>query len=114
VLLYSNLLIFSFAVTRGHIESVDDLQELEQARINVRVNILLRESTAATNNTDNLVSYHVPRHCEPHHGPGEFVFMGRRRLGYMALSCAASLGEWTTLVATMNKDGSAHCVLAHS
>lgn len=53
----------------------------------------------------------MPRHCDPQHGPGEFVFMGRKRLGDLTLVCAPSLSEWADIVRTMNSDGTSHCVL---
>ncbi len=41
-----------------------------------------------------VATLHVPRRCQAKHGHGEFVFMGRRRLGDAILWCAPRLEEW--------------------
>ncbi|KAK6643082.1 hypothetical protein RUM43_004585 [Polyplax serrata] len=60
---------------------------------------------------NDVVKLVMPRQCHPHRGPGEFVFMGRQRLGDLSLVCAARLSEWATIVRTFNSDGTSHCVL---
>ena len=63
------------------------------------------------NDSDEQVSVNVARHCGARHGTGEFVFMARKKLGDLALSCAPRLEDWVTVVRKINKDGTAHCVL---
>lgn len=60
---------------------------------------------------NDIIKLNMPRHCHPQHGPGEFVFMGRKRLGDLTLVCAPRLSEWTYIVRTMNSDGTSHCLL---
>lgn len=125
---FSLFLFFSFSVTRGTIHSIDDKQELEIAEINVKITKVLRHSTDelslsnleedAQNEVDagalvagDVIKMNMPRHCEPQHGPGEFVFMGRKRLGEMTVVCAPTLTEWAEMARSMNSDGTSHCVL---
>lgn len=62
-------------------------------------------------NENDIVKFAMPRHCNPHHGPGEFVFMGKKRLGDLTMVCVSSLSDWAEMVRTMNSDGTSHCVL---
>ncbi|KAK6624100.1 hypothetical protein RUM44_010958 [Polyplax serrata] len=128
-------------VVRGLIYGIDVRQELEIAEINVKITKILRHSTddlygssiVGFSTVDNGINYNsseeeevvkkkkfsendvvklvMPRQCHPHRGPGEFVFMGRQRLGDLSLVCAARLSEWATIVRTFNSDGTSHCVL---
>lgn len=54
---------------------------------------------------------HVPLTCQVKHGQGEFVFMGRQRLGDAVLWCAPRVEEWTEMVRQARRDGSAQCRL---
>lgn len=54
---------------------------------------------------------HVPLSCQVSHGSGEFVFMGRKRLGDAILWCAPRLEEWQQWVDRANRDGTAQCRL---
>lgn len=54
---------------------------------------------------------HVPLTCQVKHGSGEFVFMGRKRLGDAVLWCAPRLEEWQQWVHQAQTDGSAQCRL---
>lgn len=60
---------------------------------------------------NDIVKLVMPRRCSPHHEPGEFVFMGRKKLGDLSLVCVSSLSEWAEIVRTLNSDGTSHCVL---
>lgn len=54
---------------------------------------------------------HVPLTCQVKHGSGEFVFMGRKRLGDAVLWCAPRVEEWQQWVHQAQTDGSAQCRL---
>lgn len=54
---------------------------------------------------------HVPLTCQVKHGSGEFIFMGRKRLGDAVLWCAPRLEEWQQWVHQAQTDGSAQCRL---
>lgn len=119
---------FCITVTRGIIRSIENKEELEVAQLTVKVTKLLRQSTedsvsltsTSVNdslnsvvmvNSDEQVFLNVPLHCGARHGTGEFVFMARRKLGDLALSCAPRLEDWVNIVRKINKEGTAHCVL---
>lgn len=123
-------------VTRGIIRSIEKRSEIEMSEVTVKVTKHLRHSSSGvggeddfdseeytensvvgsnskknTNNEDGVVYLHVPIHCGARHGDGEFVFMARRKLGELALTCAPRLEDWADIVRTENHNGSAHCVL---
>ncbi|KDR10831.1 hypothetical protein L798_14813, partial [Zootermopsis nevadensis] len=115
-------------VTRGIIRSIENRDELDAAQLTVKVTKLLRQSTednmaptslsldgesnnVVTDNSDGQVLLNVALHCGARHGTGEFVFMARRKLGDLALSCAPRLEDWVNVVRKINKEGTAHCVL---
>lgn len=54
---------------------------------------------------------HVPLTCQVKHGQGEFVFMGRQRLGDAVLWCAPRAEEWAVMIQEAMKEGSAQCRL---
>uniref|UniRef100_A0A1B6CQ58 NTR domain-containing protein n=1 Tax=Clastoptera arizonana TaxID=38151 RepID=A0A1B6CQ58_9HEMI len=108
-------------VTRGIIRSIEAKDELEVSEVTVKITKHLRHSTLnieESNNVDEeewpsqLVYLHVPAHCGARRGTGEFVFMARRKLGELALTCAPRLEDWVEIVRTENLNGSAHCVLS--
>lgn len=122
-------------VARGYIRSVENDEDLEEARVNVKLTRVLRRLVevgvegagpglgpdAASNSLDEdeAVWVHgdegatlrMPLHCGAKPGPGEFVFMARRKLSQLALTCSASLDNWVQVVSDVNTQGSAHCVL---
>lgn len=110
-----------FSVTRGIIRSIESRDELGVSEVTVKMTKHLRHSTSSveeeTNSIDDedtpsgLVYLHVPGHCGARRGTGEFVFMARRKLGELALTCAPRLEDWAEIVRTENLNGSAHCVL---
>jgi hypothetical protein len=119
--------ISSITVTRGIIRSIENKDELDAAQLTVKVTKLLRQSTednmaltspsdgesnsVVMDSSDEQVLLNVALHCGARHGTGEFVFMARRKLGDLALSCAPRLEDWVNIVRKINKEGTAHCVL---
>lgn len=125
------------SVARGYIRSVENDEDLEESRVVVKMTRLLRRlaeegagagpgpgAEDAEDNSldgdedegvwvtgDETVSLRMPLHCGAKHGPGEFVFMARRKLGQLALTCAPRLEDWVLIVSDVNQAGSAHCVL---
>lgn len=68
----------------------------------------LDSSESADEHTGTL---HVPLTCQVKHGSGEFIFMGRKRLGDAVLWCAPRLEEWQEWIQQAQMDGSAQCRL---
>jgi hypothetical protein len=120
-------LLFSITVTRGIIRGIENKDELQVAQLTVKVTKLLRQTaddnlsltpssdgesnSVVMGDSDEQVLLNVARHCGARHGTGEFVFMARRKLGDLALSCAPRLEDWANVVRKINNDGTAHCVL---
>ncbi|KAK3931187.1 Meteorin-like protein [Frankliniella fusca] len=136
-------------VARGYIRSVENDEELEESRVQVKLTRVLRrlaelepthgaggggrlgpsagedDEDAARDNevvaedeeedeavwVNEAATLRMPLHCGAKHGPGEFVFMARRKLGQLALTCAARLDHWVRVVSEVNAQGGAHCVL---
>ena len=69
--------------------------------------------SAPSGRSDNehLATLHVPRRCQAKHGGGEFVFMGRQRLGDAILWCAPRLEEWQQWIQQDHLRQSAQCRL---
>lgn len=111
-------------------------EDLEESRVHVKLTRVLRQLAeagvdgaglgldalgAASNSLDEdeavwvhgdeAATLRMPLHCGAKPGPGEFVFMARRKLSQLALTCAASLDNWVQVVSDVNAQGSAHCVL---
>ncbi|XP_076069381.1 meteorin-like protein [Oratosquilla oratoria] len=64
---------------------------------------------AATGSYEGVVQ--VPLKCGAQHGEGEFIFMGRIRLGEPMLWCAPRRIEWAEITKRALSAGSAHCIL---
>lgn len=60
---------------------------------------------------EHVGTLHLPLTCQVKHGSGEFVFMGRKRLGDAVLFCAPRLEEWQQWVQQAQNDGTAQCRL---
>lgn len=60
---------------------------------------------------EHVGTLHLPLTCQVKHGSGEFVFMGRKRLGDAVLFCAPRLEEWQQWIQQAQNDGSAQCRL---
>ncbi|XP_034248500.1 meteorin-like protein [Thrips palmi] len=124
-------------VARGYIRTVENDEDLEESRVNVKLTRVLRrlaeagvegagpglgpgpdaasngldEDEAVWVHGDESATLRMPLHCGAKPGPGEYVFMARRKLSQLALTCAASLDNWVQVVSDVNAQGSAHCVL---
>ncbi|KAE8737627.1 hypothetical protein FOCC_FOCC016909 [Frankliniella occidentalis] len=130
-------------VARGYIRAVENDEDLEESRVQVKLTRVLRRlaelepsqgpgqgqgGAGEDDEDDNEVggggadedepvwvneaaTLRMPLHCGAKHGPGEFVFMARRKLGQLALTCAARLDHWVQVVSEVNAQGGAHCVL---
>ncbi|KAF4522081.1 hypothetical protein B566_EDAN004066 [Ephemera danica] len=114
-------------VARGRITATEEVDEHRVTQLSVRVTKVLRampgdptsEQDDANSSQENVlqappatkVVITVGQHCGARHGEGEFVFMARRRLGDLALTCAPRLEDWAMLSRKLNRLGSAHCVL---
>lgn len=117
--------------------SVENDEYLEESRVHVKLTRVLRRLAETDSDGDGLgaeeanslgesaedeavwvsgdeaatATLRLPLHCGAKHGPGEFVFMARRKLGQLALACAARLDQWVQVVSDANAQGAAHCVL---
>ncbi|XP_065338568.1 meteorin-like protein [Cloeon dipterum] len=60
---------------------------------------------------ENKVHLVIGQHCGAHQGEGEFVFMARRKLGDLTLTCAPTLGEWIRVSKRLNRKDSTECIL---
>lgn len=70
------------------------------------------ENSILSGDRESLVELTVPFHCGAKHGTGEFVFMARRKLGALAITCAPRLEDWAEVVRSESLGGSANCVLS--
>lgn len=123
--------VFSVSVTRGIIWSIDNQEEMESSSLSVKVTKHLRHSSSGLasdteeedddeensilsgdRDRESLVELTVPFHCGAKHGTGEFVFMARRKLGALAITCAPRLEDWAEVVRSESLGGSANCVLS--
>lgn len=122
--------MFSVTVTRGIIHGVENRDDMEVSQMSVKVTKLIRHTTEDGYSSDledsnsipddddsssssllDRVTINVAQHCGVSHGLGEFVFMARRKLGYLTLQCAPRLEDWAVLVNRLSEEGKAHCVL---
>jgi hypothetical protein len=116
-------------VTRGIIRTIENQEDLETSTVSVKVTKHLRHSSSSMTSDgeeeeeeeensiipgekENVVQLVLPGHCGAKHGTGEFVFMARRKLGDLAITCAPRLEDWAEVVRTENLSGSANCVLS--
>lgn len=106
-------------MTRGIIRSVETQEETSQ--VTVKVTKHLRHSSPEENSIDGdedddskgegVVQLTLPSHCGAKHGTGEFVFMARRKLGDLAITCAPRLEDWVEVIRAESISGNANCVL---
>lgn len=69
------------------------------------------KSSESLDDEEHTGTLHVPLTCQVKHGSGEFIFMGRKRLGDAVLWCAPRLEEWQQWIHQAQTDGSAQCRL---
>jgi hypothetical protein len=69
------------------------------------------ETNSLLDTEEHTGTLHVPLTCQVKHGSGEFLFMGRKRLGDAVLWCAPRLEEWQQWIHQAQMDGSAQCRL---
>ncbi|EFX88494.1 hypothetical protein DAPPUDRAFT_41548, partial [Daphnia pulex] len=105
-------------VARGFISSVYNDDQLERTLLKVRATRVIRQASTVFEPTNSLLdteehtgTLHVPLTCQVKHGSGEFLFMGRKRLGDAVLWCAPRLEEWQQWIHQAQMDGSAQCRL---
>ena len=72
---------------------------------------LTADNQLEESNEEHTGTLHVPLTCQVKHGSGEFIFMGRKRLGDAVLWCAPRLEEWQQWIQQAQTDGSAQCRL---
>ncbi|XP_046659901.1 meteorin-like protein [Homalodisca vitripennis] len=114
-------------VTRGIIRAIENQEDAQTSSVTVKVTKHLRHSSSGVTSwsseeeeeensvlpggRETLVELTVPGHCGAKHGTGEFVFMARRKLGDLSITCAPRLEDWVEVVRSENLSGSANCVL---
>jgi hypothetical protein len=109
-------------VARGRFTGTEEFDELKLTQLSIRVTKVLRslpndpteeeeENVIPAPETAQKVTLTMGQQCGARDGDGEFVFMARRRLGDLTLTCAPRLEEWAVLSRKLNRLGSAHCVL---
>lgn len=108
-------------VVRGSINAIRNNEELERTEVGVGVSKLWRQTAPVFQKSEPLDTnslapaeglqgtVHVPIHCGAKHGDGEFVFMGRLRLGEPELLCAPRMEDWEDAVRKGERDGSLQC-----
>ena len=128
-------------VARGSISSIFNDAQLDQTLMTVRASRVIRQASSVFRPTsrkrkrkwiaapskwkgmdgveedlsdadqDHVATLHLPLSCHVKHGSGEFLFMGRKRLGDAVLWCAPRLEEWEQWIAEANTQGTAQCRL---
>ena len=56
-------------------------------------------------------SVYVPRHCAAHEGRGQYLLMGRHRLGVPMVTCSLAAAEWSRIRAAAERAATNQCVL---
>jgi len=114
-----------FAVARGRIFKTAENGALKQTHLTVRVTKTLRtlhsdptlseeeleNVIASPTEEENVLHLVVGQHCGARQGDGEFVFMVRRKLGDLTLTCAPRLDEWVRVLRRLSRSGAAECIL---
>ena len=54
---------------------------------------------------------HVARHCGAHEGRGQYVLMGRHRLGVPMVTCTLAADDWRRIRTDAERAGTNECVL---
>ena len=72
-------------------------------------NDVTRETEASSRTFSGSII--VPHKCAVHHGKGEFLFLGRIRLGRAFLKCAPRLDDFKRLWHSATKTGHNPCVI---
>uniref|UniRef100_T1J800 NTR domain-containing protein n=1 Tax=Strigamia maritima TaxID=126957 RepID=T1J800_STRMM len=109
-------------VAKGIITSIRDNNQLERSEIKIKAHKVIREATTPvfkqqqnmfTNDElqEQYTTLHVPSKCHVMQDDGEFVFMGRLRLGDPILRCAPRLEEWNKLKDQVAVSGRSQCTL---
>jgi len=126
-------------VARGSISSIFNDAQLDRTLMTVRASRVIRQASSVFRPTqrkrkwiaapskwkgmdgveedlsdgaqDHVATLHLPLSCHVKHGSGQFLFMGRKRLGDAVLWCAPRLEEWQHWILQANAEGTAQCRL---
>ncbi|XP_059472240.1 meteorin-like protein [Neocloeon triangulifer] len=106
-------------VARGRIVKTAENFVLKQTTLSVRATKTLRtlqgddelENSIQAPVDDKTFHVVVGQHCDARQGDGEFVFMARRKLGDLTLTCAPRLEDWVRLSRRLNRVGASECIL---
>ncbi|KAG8182525.1 hypothetical protein JTE90_002063 [Oedothorax gibbosus] len=91
-------LIYSFCtsdfVVRGTISALYQNELMQRTELTIRSRKILRDSNPGLFQSGPYGLVHRPLHCGTRAGKGEFLFLGRWRLGDPVLGCAPRWSEW--------------------
>lgn len=107
-------------VARGFISSLYQNEEIQQTELTIHSYEILRDSEPRAfdhkimngkNDTYYVGTISRPLHCGTKVGTGEFLFVGRWRLGTPILSCAPRFSEWEKIRQEAIENDNLDCIL---
>lgn len=107
-------------VARGFISSLYQNEYTQQTELTIHSHDILRDSETKvfhrvahekTNRTHHSGVLHRPLHCGTNIGRGEFLFIGRWRLGTPVLTCAPRWTEWKKIRQKAIESENFDCIL---
>lgn len=113
-------IFFQLTVAQGFISSFSQNEETQQTELTIHSHKIIRDSEpkvfthkilSENNNTYHIGVVNRPLHCGTKVGSGEFLFIGRWKLGVPFLSCAPRLKEWQKIKQEAIKLDNFDCVL---
>lgn len=111
---------FFFTVAQGFISSLNQNEDIQQTELTIHSHEVLRDSEPKVfrhkiinekNDTFHIGTVNRPLQCGTKVGSGEFLFIGRWKLGIPFLSCAPRLKEWEKIKQEAIKSDNLDCVL---
>ena len=104
---------------QGSIEAVVRNKEMKEVEIHVNVSRVIRDAVGIVSRWNDSLSSNqsiliVPIQCGVQPGSGQFLFLGKMRLGRAYMKCAPRIENFSTMYMKAVEEGNHHCNVAGS
>lgn len=98
-------------IIQGTVSSLNDKPSMQVTELSIRTTKLIRDNVHKSWMNSKYVTLNRPLKCGTKSGVGEFLFLGRWRLGLPVIHCAPRLSHWKEIRRKALSDDTNECQL---
>ncbi|XP_035213717.1 meteorin-like protein, partial [Stegodyphus dumicola] len=98
-------------VIQGTVSALHHNPEAQTSELNIRASAIIRNNPHKSWSNAKYVTLYRPLKCGTKAGMGEFLFLGRWRLGQPVIHCAPRLSHWKEIRRKAISEGTSQCHL---